>query len=235
MVPIRLRFIHAILPRYEDSMTTAEDNLIRLVERLEQQSDDLNAKKWIQECQYALLSSFTKRRRFGAAVQLCRQLYDTSGESRIVSGSQLGRLYLEMGNLKAAEAIYTLVQDESAQNRLNFGLLYFAKNEFSRALVEYEAIFNMSDPESDVLLSAVNNLAICSLYCCDVKRAVSSLERLIQKNPAKYIRNVTIFNLCTLYDLACDNPTSTRKKQMLQRITHLYHLEHVVNESHFRV
>ena len=48
------------------------------------------------------------------------------------------------------------------------------------------------------------------------------------------MQDVILFNLCTLYDLACDNTTSTLKKRVLQHISHIYHLDHI-NPASFRI
>ena len=39
-----------------------------------------------------------------------------------------------------------------------------------------DGIESLIDDDADLLNSAANNLAICALYCCDVKRAVQCLE-----------------------------------------------------------
>ena len=84
------------------------------------------------------------------------------------------------------------------------------------------------------VVAASNNLAICALYCCALKRAVSCLEGLLRQSPQKHMQDVILFNLCTLYDLACDNTTSTLKKRVLQHMGSRYHLDHI-NPASFRI
>ena len=70
-------------------------------------------------------------------------------------------------------------------------------------------------------VSASNNLALCALHCCDLTRAVRTLEGVVRADPGRNMHAVLVFNLCTLYDLACTaegskpQPGSTHRR--LQR------------------
>lgn len=140
------------------------------------------------------------------------------------------------------------VNDESkqlgqleARLLLNDGLLLFAQNKLQEALSAFDSILYLqhaqaattesSDSElfleEDLVCSAVNNYAICALYCCDVKAAVAALERMIRANPQRFLNGVVVFNLSSLYDLLYDNATSKNRKEMMKRIAHLYDLEHI--------
>ncbi|CAH0518201.1 unnamed protein product [Peronospora belbahrii] len=68
--------------------------------------------------------------------------------------------------------------------------------------------------DEDIVCSAVNNYAICSLYCCDVKAAIAALERMVRSNPQRFLNGVVVFNLSSLYDLQFDNATSKSRKEM---------------------
>ncbi|GMF18140.1 unnamed protein product [Phytophthora fragariaefolia] len=124
---------------------------------------------------------------------------------------------------------------------LNDGLLLFAQNKLQEALSAFDSILYLQNAqgltpeasdtylflEEDVVCSAVNNYAICALYCCDVKAAVAALERMIRSNPQRFLNGVVVFNLSSLYDLLFDNATSKSRKEMMKKIAHLYDLEHV--------
>jgi hypothetical protein len=129
------------------------------------------------------------------------------------------------------------------------GLLDFSKCEYKHAITSFEKVIELdtaaaADPakalsmigsETGVgVVAASNNLAICALYCCALKRAVSCLEGLLRQSPQKHMQDVILFNLCTLYDLACDNTTSTLKKRVLQHMGSRYHLDHI-NPASFRI
>ncbi|CAH0492653.1 unnamed protein product [Peronospora farinosa] len=133
------------------------------------------------------------------------------------------------------------VKELEARLLLNDGLLFFAQNKLQEALGAFNSILYLrntqvststnSDAEifldEDIVCSAVNNYAICALYCCDVKAAVAALERMIRSNPQRFLNGVVAFNLSSLYDLLFDNATSKSRKEMMKKIAHLYDLEHV--------
>ncbi|CAI5709336.1 unnamed protein product [Peronospora effusa] len=133
------------------------------------------------------------------------------------------------------------VKELEARLLLNDGLLFFAQNKLQEALGAFNSILYLqntqvstvtnSDAEifldEDIVCSAVNNYAICALYCCDVKAAVAALERMIRSNPQRFLNGVVAFNLSSLYDLLFDNATGKSRKEMMKKIAHLYDLEHV--------
>lgn len=172
--------------------------------------------------------------------------------------SRLGRIHLQMGDLASAEKLFGLARSladsasSSAQLEarllLNDGLLLFAQNKLQEALSAFDSVLEISRTslpassdsdealflEEDLVCAAVNNYAICALYCCDVKGAVAALERMIRSDPARFLNAVVVFNLSSLYDLLYDNPTSTSRKEMMRRIAELYDLEHI-DAAAFRI
>ena len=67
--------------------------------------------------------------------------------------------------------------------------------------------------EEELLIPALNNMALCALYTCKMNTAVEMLEGLVRENPTRYLTECTVFNLCTLYELGSDNAVSERKKE----------------------
>lgn len=168
-----------------------------------------------------------------------------------------------MGDLSSAEKLFNLARSlaegtsstaaSGAQFEgrllLNDGLLLFAQNKLQEALSAFDSVLHLevsraasagsdSDEalflEEDLVCAAVNNYAICALYCCDVKGAVAALERMIRSDPARFLNAVVVFNLSSLYDLLFDNPTSTSRKEMMRKISEIYDLEHI-DPAAFRI
>ncbi|KAG3002239.1 hypothetical protein PC121_g19578 [Phytophthora cactorum] len=149
------------------------------------------------------------------------------------------QLKTESGNDTGVTA--EVLAELEARLLLNDGLLFFAQNKLQEALSAFDSILYLQNTqiatiensdaelflEEDVVCSAVNNYAICALYCCDVKAAVAALERMIRSNPMRFLNGVVVFNLSSLYDLLFDNATSKSRKEMMKKIAHLYDLEHV--------
>lgn len=85
------------------------------------------------------------------------------------------------------------------------------------------ALFVFDD--ENLLAAAVNNAAICALYVKQINQAINCFEKLIIENPAKYMTDPVVFNLCTLYDLSFAPDVSTTKKKVLQKVAVRFQLE----------
>ena len=111
------------------------------------------------------------------------------------------RIYLQVGNLDEAAAVHEELElrepKESRWVSFSKGLLDFAKCEYKEAISCFETVIRLDgekaalggtdgddeggscwrDTKNGVgIVAASNNLAICALYCCALKRAVSCLE-----------------------------------------------------------
>jgi hypothetical protein len=149
-----------------------------------------------------------------------------------------------------------LVQNVPTQILINEGLLHFAHVDYDLAeqkfkkAIEQQRLkerrgmgrisrrFLLSDAlmnsEDDLLVSCTNNLALCALYTCRMREAVSILESLIRENPTEYLTDCLVFNLCTLYELGHDNATSEKRKKILQSIAIRFTL-HDIGIENFRL
>ena len=56
-------------------------------------------------------------------------------------------------------------------------------------------------------------MAVCWLYMGRLKEALSTLENLIHTDPARFLQEGLLFNLCTLYEL--ESSRAIHKKQAL--------------------
>lgn len=136
-----------------------------------------------------------------------------------------------------------LTAELEARLLVNDGLLFFAQNKLQEALSAFDSAIHLDvSPtadeelilEEDLMCVAVNNYAICALYCCDVKGAVVALERMVRSNPARFLNATVVFNLSSLYDLVYDNATSSSRKEMMKKLAEMYDLEHI-DPAAFRI
>lgn len=81
--------------------------------------------------------------------------------------------------------------------------------------------------DGDLMYCAANNFAIASLYCQDISNAIQCLEKHLQRDPTRFLHDVFVFNLTTLYDLGFDELRSKKRKKVLQEIARLYHVEYL--------
>ena len=47
---------------------------------------------------------------------------------------------------------------------------------------------------------------------------MATLEGLIREDPTAHMCDVVVFNLCTMYELSCDNDATALKKRVLQQV-----------------
>ncbi|ETM33414.1 hypothetical protein L914_19357 [Phytophthora nicotianae] len=169
------------------------------------------------------------------------QMGDLTAAEKLFEAARYHTSQLKTRSGNGAGVTAEVLAELEARVLLNDGLLFFAQNKLQEALSAFDSILYMQNAQSataensdaelfleeDVVCSAVNNYAICALYCCDVKAAVAALERMIRSNPKRFLNGVVVFNLSSLYDLLFDNATSKSRKEMMKKIAHLYDLEHV--------
>ena len=179
--------------------------------------------------------------------------------SRVLESDALGKLYSEF--LKLLKCQCSVIQQAPIQIALNKGLLEFAKEEYGNAMDSFKSAIdkqrlatkskestsapnlfqeNFLSPglglsiENTLITSCLNNLALCALYTCQMKKAVEYMEDLICENPTMYLTEGLAFNLCTLYELGSENSVSGRKKNVLQHIAKRFFL-HDITAEYFRI
>jgi hypothetical protein len=90
--------------------------------------------------------------------------------------------------------------------------------------------------EESLLAAAVNNYAVCALHQKKVHDSIIQLEKLIARDPARFMIDPVVFNLCTLYDLSCSPELSVGKKKMMQRVAAHYNVhEPLLNTKSYRL
>lgn len=240
MVPFGMRVLHAELPHYlgrsqealdrlyyvlaiiQKILKNLEDGLCEDGSAVEISPDSRTASKelWSEreiQVLYVIGNTFLAIKDFEAAMSVYDSLLskDTSSKASLLSG--MGRIYLQMGNvLKAKECFKQseVLSDSSmkttvCRNYINRGLEAMCTNNFNDAFQEFKTAVE-ADPTN---ASAVNNMAVCSLYLGRLKDALKTLEKLVHDDPDKNLHEGILFNLCTLYEL--ESSRALHKKQAL--------------------
>ena len=137
--------------------------------------------------------------------------------------TKLGRVYLQYGQLGAAEDVFSKAEAyssggdaEDIAHELNGGLVMVAKGEYAQALACFDDIMEL-DPDN---LLAANNKAICLLYTCNLNAAIAFLEGVIRSDVQRNLHNGLVFNLAMMYDLAAHRAKD--KKRTLQQLAQRY-------------
>lgn len=151
---------------------------------------------------------------------------------------------------------YRVVQHVPAQLLSNEGLLCFAYSNYDQAIecfknatdvlreCDLSPNYNRYDwigpsvvgvaPHAALFNECINNMALCALYSCRMRDAVSLLESLVREDPTAFLTERVAFNLCTMYELECDSTASARKKRVLQLVAKRFFLHDIGPES-FRI
>lgn len=174
------------------------------------------------------------------------------GEKDIMKGT-LGRIALSVGDIEKAERYFEGIEGDEGE--VCQGLILMSKKDFTgardvllkvvlkgeieeeekaiKSVEEFWRDLKVIKNEESVYMSAVNNLVLAELYLGTVAQPLARLEKLILTNPIRYMTDVVVFNLCTLYDLSGDNVVSGRRKRMLEMVGMEYRLG--ILKSSFRI
>ncbi|RHZ21394.1 hypothetical protein DYB37_003084 [Aphanomyces astaci] len=200
--------------QYENYPETMASQLLVDLDQNTFQLSPEDATSWHNIVTVNLIHSFLDRKKFDVALRLATSLYERTATAnathRVILASRLGRIYLQVGDLKRAEGLFADAAALSAE---------------------------ISDPHRGniyISTSAANNMSICALYSCQVQTAVTVLETVLQSDPRRHLHSAVVFNLSTLYDLVCDNVNSTNRKNMIKRVAEAYNVEHIDNAC-FRI
>ncbi|KAJ9587885.1 hypothetical protein L9F63_018666, partial [Diploptera punctata] len=144
--------------------------------------------------------------------------------------SALGRVYLQLGDVTAAEKNFSIARDLKHQQTtqsgssvasdlrdlIDRGLMAVAQNAFQEA---YDCFQKASalDPANIMLL---NNMGVCLLYLGRLKDALNLLEGAVNNNPIQGLHESLLLNVCTLYEL--ESSYSNQKKLDMLRLLSQY-------------
>jgi len=224
--------IDPILPKQMDALNTPlsgssiisptvdKDPLSSYLETSSEAEEDLQI--WVERerrVTFSIVTRLVRDKEHIMALQLLQPVLEKSQNDPYIL-SCVGRLLLQMGNVKAAAAIFEKAESltpntsASALVLMNRGFLAFSKDEYTKAIEGFGSVLSI-DPTN---IQAANNRALCWLYTCNLTMAIKSLEELIFKDPETFLQETLVFNLCTLYDLASEKSIE-KKKTLLSLIT----------------
>jgi len=129
----------------------------------------------------------------------------------------------DLAEIKFNNAIQIQRKDQGEELNLQEGGHY----NFQNSLL----LDSIIDSEGDLLVPCLNNFALCALYTCRMREAITLMEALIREDPTRYLTHCIVFNLCTLYELGWDNAMSDKKKQVLQLVAKRFSLHDIGAES----
>jgi len=104
----------------------------------------------------------------------------------------------------------------------------------STQITDYDAVALTTTSRENLYSETTNNMALAALYTCRLADALQLMESLIQEDVTAHLTARVALNLCTLYELASESPSSARKKRILQLVAKRFCLQDIPAEC-FRV
>ncbi|CAH1773378.1 unnamed protein product [Owenia fusiformis] len=240
LVPFGMRLLHAELPHYLGKSQEALDRLfyimaivtkiltnlgsglseegaaIELSDDTRQASVDLWRKREIKLL-YTISNVLLSIKDYTSCIEILQTLLTKDEKNQAAISSSIGRIFLQMGQLNLAEQQFQGIKDghlasggkKDSTDLLNEGFLHLGKGSYKEAFELFKSASEL-DPNNAV---AVNNMAVCALYTGKLTSALEILEHLVRNNPAKYLQDGILFNLCTLHEL--ESSKAIQKKQGL--------------------
>ncbi|KAM4542118.1 trafficking protein particle complex subunit 12 isoform 2-T2 [Odontesthes bonariensis] len=242
MVPFSMRMLHAELPQYLAKPQEALDRLHILktvcnaiLENLEkglaedgsmitltQENREASLKLWrsrLSRVMYSMANCLLLMKDYILAVETYHSIIQYEPQQRVQLLSGIGRIFLQVGDVKTAERYFQDVEKACQTNEnhlthttcvlMNRAFVYLSQNNYAEAHASFLEVLKM-DPKNPV---ASNNAAVCLLYLGRLKESLGQLEGLVQQDPTLYLHESVLFNLTTMYEL--ESSRSTQKKQAL--------------------
>lgn len=241
MVPFSMRILHAELQQYLGNPQESLDRLHRvkavcskILANLEQGlAEDGTTSSIAQENRQASVQLWRSRlgrvtcsmanclllmKDYVLAVDAYRAVVQFHPEQEPQVLSCIGRIFLQIGDIKAAEKYFQDVEKvtqklDGLQGKtmvlMNRAFLHLGQNNFAEAHRFFTEILRV-DPSNAV---ANNNAAVCLLYLGRLKDSLRQLEAMAQRDPRQHLHESVLFNLTTMYEL--ESSRSLQKKQAL--------------------
>ncbi|XP_028856550.1 trafficking protein particle complex subunit 12 isoform X1 [Denticeps clupeoides] len=242
MVPFSMRVLHAEMTQYLGRPQESLDRLHsmrsvcqKILDNLEeglaedgsmmnltQENRQASIQLWrsrLCRVMYSMANCLLMMKDFVLAVATYQSLVQYEPEQTVQLLSAIGRIFLQIGDIKTAEKHFLDVEkicQTKADGQplhtavmMNRAFLYLSQNNYAEAHTCFTNILKC-DPKNPV---ANNNAAVCLLYLGRLKESLRQLESLVQQDPALYLHESVLFNLTTMYEL--ESSRSTQKKQAL--------------------
>ncbi|XP_078069328.1 trafficking protein particle complex subunit 12 isoform X2 [Mustelus asterias] len=242
MIPFSMRVLHAELPQYLGKPQESLDRLhamkvtcLKVIDNLENglaedgsminvssENRQASMQLWrsrLGRVMYSMANCLLMMKDYVLAINMYHSViqYQPEQEPQLLSG--IGRLLLQIGDIKTAEKYFQEVEEvtpklgsELQQNiiiQMNRAFLHLGQNNYAEAHKFFTEVTKL-DPSNPV---ANNNAAVCLLYLGKLKDSLRQLEGLVQQDPKHYLHESVLFNLTTMYEL--ESSRSMQKKQSL--------------------
>ena len=140
----------------------------------------------------------------------------------------LFHLYLQMGQLTAAEALLTSFPNGNQSEAS--AILALANEDYPSAIEKYTSLL---ESPSHHTLAYSSNLALTNLYTANVQTAIAVLEPKLRE-PRNTVGALphAVYNLCTMYEIR-DDKARSRKEGIMESVVGRY--GDICGKAHFKL
>jgi len=253
LVPLNLRFLYALIPCYlkrdtrldclfslltltQSNSTLFDQNELSLLNHTSLQPiaigfcETAELKPFSNRVAFAIINELCNLGEFVPALQLLAPMIKEYPNDFLLLSS-MARIYLQMGNIIAAEAILNRIEQDILKSfpedsepsvsksqayvllHTNRGFKALSNGAFAEVIVHFQKVLEL-DPENAM---ATNNLALGWLYNGKLLTAIKCIEDFLTSDFNAHLRfEPVVINLCTLYDLAYHD-SLLKKRQLLSQ------------------
>ncbi|KAI9247485.1 hypothetical protein BDA99DRAFT_446846 [Phascolomyces articulosus] len=228
MVPFELHVLSARLPAWLKYPLVTLERLTMLAVHCKKMNAKQVSGPWQQREVQVYLVTTTQMMEMndytGATTimeMILKQFGTKDGKKDLDILSSLGRLYLQLGDIEAAEKVYKEIENVAdTQNptiietiQMNKAFLFMANGEWRQAAQTLRGVLQANKEN----LLVVNNLAVCHVYMGEIGTAIELLSSMVLQNPTSAgTCETAIMNLCTLYELRYDPAIGPKVNTMKQ-------------------
>lgn len=188
LVPFELRILYATLPsqlKYPVLTLERVTMLAVYCKKMQKKSQDIIWKQREIQTYLVLATHWINMRDYSAAATTMQLILTTKAPDNIDILSSLGRLYLQMGDLKSAEAMFQRMEekysnDDTTKEAIdtNKAFALMAQGEWAQAR---DILQNVYQSNNENLL-AINNLAVCEVYLGNLIKVCKALLMRVISN-----------------------------------------------------
>ncbi|PIK59898.1 putative trafficking protein particle complex subunit 12 [Apostichopus japonicus] len=129
-------------------------------------------KNRVNRVQYSIGNCLLAMKDYYQSIKVFQSLSKTDPLNWCQIESLVGRIYLQLGDLKSAQETFTGIEKMSEADD--------------------------QSAKIQVLINKLSTISVCLLYMGKLKSALNLLESLVNDEPDKYLDESILFNLCTL-------------------------------------
>ncbi|RNA21317.1 trafficking particle complex subunit 12-like [Brachionus plicatilis] len=223
-VPFGLRILNAELAHYMGNSNESVSNLYKILSivkkiLLDLPQDSVARKVWNErknKILFSISNILISRKNYSKAMEILKSIAESEYADKNAVWSSIGKLYATLGDalnasnsFKKAKAFSKENPSNKCRNLLNLSFLKIINHQYKEAFDYLQEADQLAPHNSTIL----NNMAFCLFYSGNLIEAIKLIESKIHLNPAKYLNESLLFNLCTLYEL--ESSKALQKKQNL--------------------